>query len=127
MKIVSIDHIVLTVRDIPATINFYQRVLGMRHEIFLEQYNALHFGSQKINLHPYRAEYTPHADLPATGTADFCLVSEGDIEDVVDILRKHNVLIEVGPVDQVGARGAMRSVYFRDPDRNLVEVACYQH
>jgi catechol 2,3-dioxygenase-like lactoylglutathione lyase family enzyme len=125
MKIRGIDHVVLTVRDIPATIEFYQRALGMRHEIFEGQYNALHFGDQKINLHPYRAEYAPHANIPAPGTGDICFVSDGKIEDVIEKLRSREIAIEVGPVDQTGALGRMRSIYFRDPDRNLIEVACY--
>jgi catechol 2,3-dioxygenase-like lactoylglutathione lyase family enzyme len=126
MKIRGIDHVVLTVRDIAATVEFYQRVLGMRHEVFEGQFNALHFGDQKINLHPYRAEYTPHAHTPAPGTGDLCLISEGEIENVIETLRSQRIAIEVGPVDQTGARGRMRSVYLRDPDRNLIEVACYQ-
>jgi catechol 2,3-dioxygenase-like lactoylglutathione lyase family enzyme len=126
MKIASIDHVVLTVRDVSRTIEFYQRVLGMRHVRFEGKFDALHFGSQKINLHPFRAEYLPHADIPAPGTGDLCLVCEGTIEDVVRELAGLAIEIEVGPVDQTGARGMMRSVYIRDPDRNLIEVACYR-
>jgi catechol 2,3-dioxygenase-like lactoylglutathione lyase family enzyme len=126
MKIQGIDHVLLTVREMATTIAFYQRVLGLRHELFEGQYNALHFGDQKINLHPFRAEYTPHADLPAPGTVDLCFVSEGEIEDVIETMRSRGIAIEIGPVDQTGARGRMRSIYFRDPDRNLIEVACYE-
>jgi len=126
VRIASIDHLVLTVRDIPRTVEFYQRVLGMEHVVFEGNFNALHFGSQKINLHPFRAEYLPHADIPAPGTGDICLVCEGGITEVVRDLAAHGVEIEVGPVEQTGARGLMNSVYIRDPDRNLVEIACYQ-
>jgi len=126
MKIQGIDHVLLTVREMATTIAFYQRVLGLRHELFEGQYNAHHFGDQKINLHPFRAEYTPHADLPAPGTVDLCFVSEGEIEDVIETMRSRGIAIEIGPVDQTGARGRMRSIYFRDPDRNLIEVACYE-
>lgn len=126
MRIASIDHLVLTVRDIPRTVEFYQRVLGMEHVVFEGNFNALHFGTQKINLHPFRAEYLPHADIPAPGTGDICLVCEGEIEEVVRDLATQGVVIEVGPVEQTGARGLMNSVYIRDPDRNLVEIACYQ-
>ena len=126
MRIASIDHLVLTVRDIPRTVEFYQRVLGMEHVVFEGNFNALHFGNQKINLHPFRAEYLPHADIPAPGTGDICLVCEGQIEEVVRDLAAQGVVIEVGPVEQTGARGLMNSVYIRDPDRNLVEIACYQ-
>ena len=126
MRIESIDHLVLTVRDIPKTVEFYKRVLGMEHVLFEGNFNALHFGSQKINLHPFRAEYLPHADIPAPGTGDMCLVCEGGIAEVVRELTTHGVELEVGPVEQTGARGLMISVYIRDPDRNLVEIACYQ-
>jgi len=126
VRIASIDHLVLTVRDISRTVEFYQRVLGMEHVVFEGNFNALHFGSQKINLHPFRAEYLPHADIPAPGTGDMCLVCEGEIAEVVRELKTHGVEIEVGPVEQTGARGLMTSVYIRDPDRNLVEIACYR-
>lgn len=125
MKVASIDHVVLTVRDISKTIDFYQRVLGMRHVVFEGTFNALHFGAQKINLHPFRSEYLPHADIPAPGTGDMCLICDGEIEEVVRDLGLHAVEIEVGPVGQTGARGSMSSVYIRDPDRNLIELACY--
>jgi catechol 2,3-dioxygenase-like lactoylglutathione lyase family enzyme len=125
MKICGLDHIVLTVRDITVTIEFYQRVLGMRHVVFDEMYNALHFGNQKINLHLYRAEYIPHADIPAPGTGDLCFIAEGNIDEIVKEMRNFGIPIEVGPVNQTGAQGQMTSVYFRDPDKNLIEVACY--
>ncbi|GAP38025.1 VOC family protein [Piscinibacter sakaiensis] len=125
MQILALDHLVLTVRDIARTVDFYQHVLGLRHERFEGRYDALHFGQQKINLHPFRAEYHPHADIPAPGTGDLCLIADGRIEDVVQTLQARGVALELGPVERTGARGPMRSVYFRDPDRNLVEVACY--
>ncbi|MGX5843615.1 VOC family protein [Mesorhizobium sp. ArgA1] len=125
MRIEGLDHVVLTVRDMARTIDFYQRVLGMCHVVFDGSYNALHFGDQKINLHPYCAEYTPHADIPGPGTGDLCFIAAGGIDDIEHELRALGIPIEVGPVGQTGARGAMQSVYFRDPDRNLIEVACY--
>jgi len=125
LKVASIDHLVLTVRDMSKTIEFYQRVLGMRHVVFEGKFNALQFGTQKINLHPFRAEYLPHADIPAPGTGDMCLVCDAEIEDVVRDLAALGVEIELGPVEQTGARGPMSSVYIRDPDKNLIEVACY--
>jgi catechol 2,3-dioxygenase-like lactoylglutathione lyase family enzyme len=125
MKITGLDHVVLTVRNMARTIDFYRRVLGMRHVVFDGTYDALHFGNQKINLHPYRAEYTPHADIPAPGTGDLCFIAEGGIDDIVHELEALKISVEVGPVNQTGACGAMRSVYFRDPDSNLIEVACY--
>jgi catechol 2,3-dioxygenase-like lactoylglutathione lyase family enzyme len=126
MKIVSVDHFVLTVRDVGRTIKFYQEVLGMKHFIFDEGCHALHFGTQKINLHPYRNEYEPHADITLPGSADFCFISDTRMEDIVEALARSGVEIEDGPCLQQGARGKMQSVYFRDPDGNLVEVAVYE-
>lgn len=125
IRISALDHVVLTVRDMQATIHFYREILGMEHVVFEGQYNALHFGRQKINLHPYRAEYLPHADLPFPGTGDFCFIVDGEIGGVVSHLQGCGVPIELGPVPQTGASGAMESVYLRDPDRNLIEIACY--
>lgn len=125
MKITHLDHVVLTARDIPATVKFYTEVLGMAHVVFDGHFDALHFGAQKINIHPYRAEYRPHADIPMPGTADFCFVAEGGITTVVERLVQCGCPIELGPVEQTGARGPMCSVYVRDPDRNLIEIACY--
>jgi catechol 2,3-dioxygenase-like lactoylglutathione lyase family enzyme len=125
VNVIGLDHLVLTVRSIPATVDFYQRVLGMRHVVFDGHFDALHFGSQKINLHPFRHEYSPHADIPAPGTGDVCLVCSGNLDEIVEELTANGVDIEHGPVNQTGARGDMRSVYFRDPDRNLIELAVY--
>jgi catechol 2,3-dioxygenase-like lactoylglutathione lyase family enzyme len=125
MNILQIDHVVLTVKDISATVSFYERVLGMQHVIFEERYHALHFGSQKINLHPAGNEYTPHAARPLPGSGDICFVSSGQIEEITAKLRREGIVVEYGPVAQTGARGEMVSVYFRDPDMNLIEVACY--
>ena len=126
MKILQIDHIVLTVKDIPRSVDFYERVLGLRHMIFEGQLHALHFGSQKINLHQAGNEFQPHARKPAPGSADLCFIASGSLEDVIDQLRLSGVDIEHGPVPQTGATGEMTSVYFRDPDENLIEVACYR-
>jgi catechol 2,3-dioxygenase-like lactoylglutathione lyase family enzyme len=73
MKIVGLDHVVLTVRDLDRTIAFYERVLGFQHVVFEGRYNALHFAAQKINLHPYRNEYEPHAAVTLPGTGDCAL------------------------------------------------------
>lgn len=126
MTIVQIDHVVLTVKDIPRSVAFYQRVLGLQHVLFEGHYHALHFGSQKINLHPAGNEYQPHARKPIPGSGDLCFIASGPIEDVTEYLRLQGIDIEQGPVPQVGALGEMMSVYFRDPDENLIEVACYR-
>jgi len=125
VRIDRIDHLVLTVADLDRTVAFYTRVLGMTAETFGEGRTALVFGRQKINLHVAGAEFEPKAAFPGTGTADFCLITESPVEEVRAQLAAAGVPIEVGPVTKQGALGAMRSVYVRDPDQNLVEIAVY--
>ncbi len=125
MRLRRIDHVVLTVADLAATIAFYERVCGMRHVVSGDRH-ALHFGDCKLNLHPEVNDLPPlKAAVPTLGSEDICLVAEGSLDDVVAHLRAHGVEIEEGPVARDGALGAMTSVYFRDPDRNLVEVSVY--
>ncbi len=123
MKIDSLDHLVLTVRDIDATVDFYQRVLGMEAVTFGAGRRALAFGRQKINLHPAAAPLKPHAATPMPGSADLCLLTTTPIPDVVAHLGRVGVTIEEGPVPRTGATGPILSVYFRDPDGNLIEVS----
>jgi catechol 2,3-dioxygenase-like lactoylglutathione lyase family enzyme len=125
MKIDSIDHFVLTVADVDATCDFYSRVLGMEIVSFGEGRKALAFGQQKINLHRYRREFEPKAMQPTPGSGDFCLITSVPLEDVIEHINQCGVTIEEGPVSRTGARGPIRSVYFRDPDGNLVEVSNY--
>ena len=125
MQIVSLDHLVLTVRDVAATCAFYQRVLGMQPITFGEGRQALAFGRQKINLHQAGHEFEPKAERPTPGSADLCLVSELPLAEVIEHLRRENVPVVSGPVARTGALGPMQSVYFRDPDGNLLEVASY--
>lgn len=125
MKILQIDHLVLTVKDIEVTVAFYVRVLGLRHVVFDGHYHALHFGSQKINLHPAGNECQPHARIPVRGSGDLCFIASGRIDDVISELQPHGVKIERGPVRQTCAVGEMMSVCFRDPEGSLVEAACY--
>ena len=121
-----LDHFVLTVRDIDKTCAFYGSVLGMRRQDFGDGRVALHFGSHKINLHPNPSPIEPKAAVPVPGSADFCLITSLSAEVVAERLQAAGVGIESGPITTVGALGAMRSVYFRDPDGNLVEIACYE-
>lgn len=123
ITIQSVDHFVLTVVSIDATCKFYSEVLGMRVETFGEGRKALRFGQQKINLHEVGKEFEPKAKTPTSGSADFCLLSETAIEQVVDHLNKCGVSIEEGPVQRTGAEGPINSVYIRDPDNNLVEIS----
>ena len=124
-----IDHIVLTVADIEATTGFYERALGLKRETFRgpdgQQRYALTFGRQKINLQD-RSTVTPtKAARPTFGSGDFCLIAAVPLDDVIAHLRAEAIAIEAGPVARRGALGALCSVYFRDPDGNLVEVAEY--
>ncbi|HEY7484379.1 MAG TPA: VOC family protein [Streptosporangiaceae bacterium] len=120
-----LDHLVLTVADIDRTVDFYTRVLGMRAETFGDGRRALHFGPHKINLHLAGHEFEPKATSPTAGSADFCLVSAVPIDTVVRHLDSCGVPIEEGPVPRTGAQGPITSVYFRDPDGNLLEVSTY--
>lgn len=125
MKIDRIDHLVLTVRDIEATCAFYQHVLGMEVVSFTGGRTALAFGSQKFNLHQAGKEFEPKADRPTAGSADFCLITSVPVAQVIEHLRRCGVAILEGPATRTGAIGAIVSVYFRDPDANLVEVSNY--
>jgi catechol 2,3-dioxygenase-like lactoylglutathione lyase family enzyme len=121
-----IDHFVLTVRSVEATCAFYERVLGFRRVDAAGRPTALHFGRQKINLHEVGRTFEPKATAPTPGAGDFCLIADRPIADVILHLRTCEVAIELGPVQRAGALGAMTSVYFRDPDGNLVEVSAYE-
>jgi len=120
-----IDHMVLTVVDIDATCDFYGRVLGMEKVVFAGGRVGLTFGSNKINLHPAGNEYTPRAAMAYPGTGDLCLITETPIDQVADHLTEMDVEIIEGPVAKTGATGPLTSVYFRDPDGNLIEVSNY--
>lgn len=117
-----IDHVVLTVRDIERAVAFYTRVLGMEAVTFGEGRRALRFGDQKINLQTLGMETRNHAVI---GSGDLCLITEWSPEQVVAHLKAEGVEIDEGPVERAGALGPMTSVYFTDPDGNLIEVASY--
>ena len=123
MKIDALDHLVLTCADVGATIDFYSRVLGMEAVSFSEGRKALRFGSSKINLHQQGKEFEPKAQHAIPGSADLCFITSVPIEDVTAHLHNCDVTIIYGPVQQAGATGPLRSVYFRDPDMNLIEVS----
>ena len=120
-----VDHIVLTTRDKDACIRFYAGMLGMKLESFSENRLALHFGSQKINLHEWGKEFTPRAHVAVPGSLDLCFIASTSLENVIEKLRASNIKIIEGPVMKTGAKGPMRSVYVRDPDLNLVEISVY--
>ena len=126
MRIERLDHLVLTVRHIAATCDFYARVLGMEVVTFGEGRKALAFGQQKLNLHEAGREFEPKAERPTPGSADLCLIAQGPLDAVIAHLAACDVAILEGPVRRTGALGPITSVYFRDPDGNLVEVSCYE-
>ena len=123
MELDAIDHVVLTVRDIPASVAFYTRVLGMREVVFGEGRRALAFGRCKLNLHQAGCEFEPKAAQPAPGAVDLCLLARTPIADVERHLAAHGVSIEQGPIERTGALGPLLSVYVRDPDGNLIELS----
>jgi catechol 2,3-dioxygenase-like lactoylglutathione lyase family enzyme len=123
MRVQRIDHVVLTVADIDRTIQFYERVLGMTAVSFGEGRRALAFGDQKLNLHQAGNEFEPKALRPTPGAVDVCFTTDVPLGEVAAHLRSESVAIEFGPVNKIGARRALRSLYFRDPDGNLIEVS----
>ena len=120
-----IDHIVLTVHDLERTIGFYSRVLGMEPVTFAGGRRGLAFGRQKLNLHQAGREFEPKALAPAPGAIDLCFIASTALEEVIETLHEEGIAIIEGPVDKTGALGPMKSVYFRDPDGNLIEVSNY--
>jgi len=123
MTVDGIDHIVLTVRDVAVSRAFYTRLLGMTAVAFGDGRWALHFGNQKINLHEAGGAIVPRAEHPTPGSADLCFLTTTPLDAVSARLAAEGVALELGPVDRTGARGLIRSLYFRDPDGNLIEVA----
>lgn len=125
IRISHIDHIVMTVSSIDAACDYYMRVLGMGVETFGEGRTALKFGDQKINLHERGHEFKPNAANANTGTQDICLITTTPMDEVLEHLEACGVKTETGIVKRTGAVGQINSVYFRDADGNLIEVASY--
>ncbi|OBU86303.1 VOC family protein [Chromobacterium subtsugae] len=117
-----IDHIVLTVRDIEAAVAFYQRALKLEAVSFGNGRRALRFGNQKINLQTLGQETRNHA---AIGSGDLCLITHLPLAEVAEHLKREGVAIVEGPITRSGAMGTITSVYFNDPDGNLIEVSTY--
>lgn len=126
-RIDSLDHLVLTVVDIKATVGFYKSILGMEAEQFFPADGstrwALKFGRNKINLHQKGREFSPFAKSPTSGSADLCFLSETPTEDWLEHLFEQKVAVETGPVIRTGATGPIESIYIRDPDGNLIEIS----
>ncbi len=125
MKINRLDHLVLTVKDIEITAQFYVSVLGMEKETFGTGRLALKYGNQKINLHQVGKEFEPKADKPTAGSADLCFITDVPLNEAMEHVRNCGVEIIEGPVGRIGATGPINSFYFRDPDMNLIEVSNY--
>ncbi|WP_298295676.1 VOC family protein [uncultured Litoreibacter sp.] len=126
-KLRALDHLVLTVSDLSATIRFYEDVLGMTAEEFRpadgSRRVALKFGSQKINLHQVGAEFEPKAKHATPGSADLCFLSETPLPQWQEHFGKSGTAIEMGPIARSGATGPIVSLYIRDPDGNLIEIS----
>ncbi len=125
LQIDRLDHLVLTVADIDATCAFYERALGMSTVEFAGGRKALAFGAQKINLHRHGHEFEPKARHPTPGSADLCFIASTPLDEVRRHLAAAGVTVLEGPVRRTGASGPILSVYFRDPDLNLIEVSNY--
>jgi catechol 2,3-dioxygenase-like lactoylglutathione lyase family enzyme len=123
INVTHLDHLVLTVANIDVTCGFYERVMGMKRAMFGAGRVALHFGNQKINLHAADNLPDPNVKHPTRGSADLCFITTTPIGDVVAHLEACGVRVIEGPGLRSGARANLTSVYFYDPDENLIEVA----
>ena len=129
MKLEKIDHVVITVKDLNKTIDFYTNILGMKLEEFSSSFDnkqiryAVSFGSQKINIHEEKKPIKPNALNPSSGSMDICFISKNKINDWVHHLVKKGINIEIGPEKKTGALGPILSIYIRDPEFNLIEIS----
>jgi catechol 2,3-dioxygenase-like lactoylglutathione lyase family enzyme len=129
VKLEQIDHVVITVKDLNKTIDFYKNILGMKLEKFSSSLDnnqfryAVSFGSQKINIHEEKKPIKPNALNPSLGSMDICFISKNNINDWVHYLEKKRIKIEIGPEKKTGALGPILSIYIRDPDFNLIEIS----
>lgn len=118
-----IDHVVLTVGSIETTCDFYSKALGLEVVTFDGDRRSIQIGEQKLNLHKAGHEFEPTSRRPTPGSGDICLVTDEPLQQVLDRLARVGVPIELGPVERTGAIGQLSSIYIRDPDGNLVEIA----
>jgi catechol 2,3-dioxygenase-like lactoylglutathione lyase family enzyme len=126
MKIDHLDHLVLTVKNVEATCDFYRTILNMEVQAFGNGRKALRFGNQKINLHQVGKEIDPKAAHPMPGSGDLCFITLDPVEALLPVLIQHNIpILEDGIVTRTGAVGPIKSIYFRDPDENLIEISNY--
>ena len=125
IQIKNLDHLVLTVKDIDKTVEFYTKVLGMEKEIFKGTRVALKYGTQKINLHEIGKEFEPKAFNVKDGSADLCFIIDTNLEEAKEYIESLGIRIEEGIVERTGAMGSIKSIYLRDPDLNLIELSNY--
>ena len=125
INIDRVDHLVLTVADVDRAAEFYERILGMRTVTFPGDRRAVSFGQQTIKLHAASELVEPTATHPVPGSANLCFITDNALSEVQEHLRAHEVRIEEGPVSRIGSNGPITSLYLRDPDGNLIEVARY--
>lgn len=123
MRFVGIDHIVMTVKSIEKTLEFYCNIIGMQEITFGKGRKALLCGQQKINLHEAGKEFEPKAARPTPGSIDLCILSETPLSTIQKELEKKGIVIIEGPVQRTGAKGKILSLYIRDPDENLIEIS----
>ena len=129
MKLEKIDHVVISVKNLNKTIDFYTNILGMKLEEFSSSLDnnqirySVSFGSQKINIHEEKKPIKPNALNPCSGSMDICFISKNKIKDWVHDLVKKGINIEIGPEKKTGALGTILSIYIRDPDFNLIEIS----
>jgi catechol 2,3-dioxygenase-like lactoylglutathione lyase family enzyme len=133
VKVNALDHLVINVRDVARSAEWYRKILGMEIRMFdpgngSPPRTSLIFGNQKINVRPRDADKVEWftADHEAAGSDDLCFLTAAAPEQVVAHLKAHGVAIEDGPGPRLGARGMLRSVYCRDPDGSLIEISSYQ-
>lgn len=126
MKVSHLDHLVLTVRDINRTLDFYIEVLGFTKKVFNQNRVALHFGNQKINLHSINKPIDKNVRHAHCGSSDLCFITESSMNEIIDHLDKTSVEVIEGPIVRTGANGPINSVYFYDPDENLIELSTYK-
>ena len=127
MQLERIDHLVLTVQNIKASRAFYTKILGMKAVAFQGGRQAVVFGNQKINFHESGKEFEPKALHPTPGSADLCFIARDPLAKIMRHLDRCGAKIIAGPVERTGAMGPMTSVYIRDPDQNLIEIAVCKH
>jgi catechol 2,3-dioxygenase-like lactoylglutathione lyase family enzyme len=122
-KVDSVDHLVITVRNLESSCHFYEEVLGMVRQEFQPGRWSLNFGQQKLNVHVVGSVIDPNVRHATPGSADLCFLTRTPIAEVVTRLAALNIAIIDGPIERTGACGPIHSIYFYDPDENLIEVA----